>query len=523
MTDAIDWGRIAVAALQRAISTIDTDPSLTQLYRDEEALYGISPLGQGVWAGQIEGLITQLPHRHRGPIKRAAKATARTVPGEPRQTRGPVTGDALPIVAVQHPATWWLREGDTYHPVPTELLAVELGRLHPHVSTVVQAGEGSRPARPAELYAAAGGVRVHELVWEMGRAVPRWDGSTLRLPCCRFVDGPAVYSEAAHRWLSAALDERVVRLYDWVALHPRLSEPIAALYLDGASRAGKGLLISAIVALWGGHRVSYTELAIRGWTDGLRRSPIVHLDERAPRDPADAASARFRSLVAESSHPLTERYRSAATIVGCPRVVISSQGPDALRHSEEELSREDEYAIGTRILHLPWSSDAREYLEQLGGRRVTEGWCAPDGELVAHLRWVIETHEATPDADLLVQGDPATWLRGAARREGLPQQILVAVARAASGVLPAAAQPVVSYHGGGPVVGVGELHAQWTALTGDQRVPSLSRLGRALGRIAIGRDRFGATRQVGYRLEVASVREAAESVGIDPDSIWQEV
>jgi hypothetical protein len=217
--------------------------------------------------------------------------------------------------------------------------------------------------------------------------------------------------------------------------------------------------------------------------------------------------------VGESTHELREKHRPAATIQGCARLIVTAQGPDALRISEEDLSALDEEAIGLRLLHVQAQPEARRVLEALGGRATTEGWCDPRrGELVAHLRWVIATRQVQPDSRLLVEGDPATWLRGAAQRRGLPQAILVAVARALLGArqvgCPADASDGVAY------VSCDLLHQRWRELTGDDRGPSLQALGRGLSRLGGRVHRYGAWV---YAVEGGSVVEAAELVGLDAE------
>ena len=505
----LDYGRVAATALQGALD--QDDPGV--VYGDPDALMGLAR--PGVWAGEIEARLQQLPHQHRVALRRAAREVARTVPAPIE--RPAVSG--LPILAHQYPHTWWMRSGGTYVPVAPEILLTELSRAHPRVPTQVPLADGgTRPARPSELYELAGGVRVDHLVWRMGADHPSWDEATgtLVVPCCQYSGGVAAYSVRCDRWLAALAGERYDVVLDWIALHVYLDQPIAALYLDGPPSSGKGLFAAAVRRLWGGATSTYQEVVLRGWTGGLRRTPIVGLNERAARDPQERGSAAFRDLVGESAHELVEKYRPAATIEGCARLLITANGPGALRLTDEDLGPADEVAIGLRIVHVEIGPAAAAALATLGGRQETEGWADADGELVAHMRWVIETRRPTRGSRLLVEGDPATWMRGAARRQGLPLSILLAVAAAATGALPPTARDVFWRESDGVLVSCVGLHAHWRALTGDDRAPTLQALGRGLSRLG---DRRQRGRMWVYVIPVQSLIDAGSIVGLDTSQL----
>jgi hypothetical protein len=428
-----------------------------------------------------------------------------------------------PPVLVTHGAAgaYWVRAGASYLAVHPTQVQVELTRNCPALEWTV--GDELRPMTAIECYAVAG-HRVERVILDMSATVPAIEGDALILPCCRLAPIVPAWSDRVDEWLQRFGGPDYLRVLDWIGHAGTLDKPIAALYLDGPGGAGKGLFASALAAQWGGARASYKDVALTGWTSPLRETPVVHLDERAPRDMLDQGSAVFRSLVGESERPMIEKNRPAATIRGCIRLLVTANGPDALRIGVEDLSPEDEAAIGIRIVHVRIGADAAEYLEEIGGRMGTHGWADREGEAARHFRWLMtERPPATTGHRLLVEGTSGEWMRGAALREGLPRDILVALARAASGAdrhLDDQARPA-RYFDGAAWVACEALQSQWAHLTGMERTPSHRRMGEALLRIGPrSRVTIGGDRPWLYRVPVDLITSAAQSAGVgDVDDI----
>ena len=469
--------------------------------------------------GDLEAELLPLP-KDLARAMRAAVKDARPKP-EPRTQRRPAPVSDWPPVLVSHGAVgaYWVRTGDTYIAVQAQQVQVELARAWPGMEWTI--GEG-RAMTAVECYAVAG-HRVERVILDMSANVAAIEGDALVLPCCRRSPIEPAWSERVDEWMQRLAGAQYERVLDWVSHSGTLDQPIAALYLDGPGGAGKGLFASALAAQWGGARASYKDVVLTGWTSPLRETPVVHLDERAPRDMLDQGSAVFRSLVGESERPMIEKNRPAATIRGCIRLLVTANGPDALRIGIEDLSPDDEAAIGVRIVHVEASMDAVDYIREIGGRDATQGWTGPNGEAARHFAWLMQRTPMTRGSRLLVEGTSGEWLRGAALREGLPRDVLVALARAASGAdreLSDDARPAV-YFGGAAWVYVERLQGVWTRLTGIERAPSHRRIGEALARIgprqrvSIGHDRPWV-----YRVPVDQLVRAAESAGLgDVDEI----
>lgn len=463
-------------------------------------------------------------------------AIRRAVEGEGEEKeRAAQEGQPL-IVKVQGGASGWFVQRDHgYVAVDGPLLRVELERAH-DVTTRMPSEDGpGRPMRPDELYATYG-ARADRLVYSMVggsagyQANPHTGGGTLTLQVCR--EDPRLqprYDAEVDEWLDRLVGAQSDRLRDWLACCMDLSRPIAALYLQGSDSVGKGMLAAALGRLYGRSTVAYADV-LGGFNSALKTSPIVYLDERAPR--MANGSAGFRTLVGDSSRQLTEKYQPTATLLGCPRLVVAANNSDALRLSEEDLERADEEAIALRILHLMVEPGCKAWLQSLGGRAHTDDWVEmPDGSpgrLCGHVAWLREHWQVTrPGRRLLVEGDSERWLRRTGMREGLPRRILGAIAAAAEAHqltrLDEGERPVL-WGDGVAMVQCSRLGAHWSDLTGEGRAPSVSAVGKALTRLGAPNKRaprtVAASRPRVREVPAAMVVEAAIDMGIgDEDAI----
>ena len=471
----IDHGERAVATLQQAI--VAGDGAL--VLADATALYGIQR--PGVWAGEVEARLLQLPRAEAQAIRRAARRVAgtRPVPGPAHPERPPLP--ALVVVG----QTWWVRQVRGYVPILRELGPVELERAGYDCSG--QTAEGAeRRLSPVEVYDRHG-VTGGEVRWVYDLAEPQWDPDerVLSVSAARVTHGRTAHSAAVALWLEQLTDQPET-LLDWLATAHLLQRPTCAVQISGADSIGKSLLVEAL-AVWLGGVTPY-DVAVSRFSAALVRGPLIWLDEGAVEPHPDA----FRRLTGNRRHPIEEKYRSGEYLIGCPRVLVVSNERDPLQLGHLDLAPESEQAIGRRILQLRGMPAAARSQEQ------TAGWAERDGDLVAHLRWLAATREVTPGARFLVEGDGAAWVATAHMRSGIGADVLHAYRTWSTeeelqtlldrlGIEPFAHAP--------DLVGVSPSHLAraWKTLVGEsERVPSLRRLGEALRRLAgQGPDRRG--------------------------------
>ena len=481
----------------------------------------------GEYSGDVESAYAAIREETGGTalvhaIRRAARDVVISRRESGRRVAQTVAYDRTrpPVVVLGSHAYVWSR-GD-YRLIGTDLVGVELDR-EGH-ETTRSTDSGSRPLTWPELYALYG-VRVGTVEYEMG-GTSRVDGSRLILGCCALdASIRPERSPDVEEWLEHLAGQQLGALLDWLATSGRTQEPTAACYLQGPPSTGKGLLALGVGRMWSTQITTYASVVLGSWTQALIRQPLIWLDERAPRDVTDQGSAAFRRVTGNSVHPYSAKFQPDATIRGCPRLLITSNHDDALRFGSEDLLREDEEAIGRRILHIRVQQAAADYLEARGGRQgLTRYWIeeadGSPGALPRHLAWLAQTRKVTPGSRYLVEGDAAGWLRSHASRAGLPQRILVALARWATDpdVLPRDAGHPCSVDRAKRQLRVRatDLHAVWGILSGDDRSISIQAIGRALSRL--GELDRGRTRC--HLISVDQVVEAAEATGIgDPEAI----
>lgn len=407
----------------------------------------------------------------------------------PEVTEPLVIEAALPPLVAHGPSLWVL-DGLSYLNVQPRTAPAELERLNPGLSCRVPTkdGEGVRWMSSTELHEAHG-VTARELVWSCAATRPTWDAKAreLVIPAGRYRDGRAAFSERCAAWLRDAMGDREGRVLDWVAGLNRQDITCAALVLRGPKGLGKGMLAAAVSRLFGGF-VSYDE-ALGTFNGRLASTPFVWLDERAAKG---GGSEAFRRLLGNLEHRLRALYQPHQLLRGAVRMLATTNHPDPFRLGEVDLTLDDDDAIGGRLILVDVRPAARAHLGA-----VTDGWCDTDGELVAHLRWVVNTREVTRGERFWVDGDAEDYGRRIGARTGTPGVILDAITRHRED--PSVRRRVERgdpflYDEAYPdavVVSASRLLYAWSALTGSRLVPSAVEIGRALSKLARrGRERL---------------------------------
>jgi hypothetical protein len=467
-------------------------------------------------------------------------------PTEPRPTRAPRVDRPLLI----HPESkaWWILAPSGYVRAPADgsMLIAHLKNYHPHLNPFVPTASEPPKQRP---------MTTGELWEHFGRTVDRVLAS-YTIDGSRFDPEPAdpmrgaLYLQAGrrpkvspvhHAEVAAWLDrlagrDGIGRLLDWLATCHLLDRPTAALFVYGPPSAGKGLLAAGVAAMFGGERVTLAAATSR-FNASLLKSPIVHLDEGA--EGGRTASARLRELIGESTHTIEEKHQPRMTLKGCPRVVVTTNNPDALKIAEE-LTAEDEAAIGVRLLLIDVPTDANDrtrcpaadYLAEHGGRTFTREWVervgadgkTEPGKVCEHFAWLQAHREVTHGDRFLVHGDADAWRRRAGERGGIATKILVVLAQLATGERRDADEGahVVVYRGAAEAwVSASALHRRWLDLTGDRAPPAMKTVAAHLRNLSL--DNGPTQRRVSgspvraYRIPAAAVLKAAEAHGVGDD------
>jgi hypothetical protein len=264
----------------------------------------------------------------------------------------------------------------------------------------------------AELLVQIGAVAT-AMVYDLTGKHAHYDGDgiggTLYMPCVQRRPIVPKFHPQIDRWLRLLAGPRYARLEAWLATVGMLERPAVALYLKGEPGCGKGMLPLGVARLWGMEIASYRDVFGSAFNSALRKSPIVFLDEGMGRNGDNGGNVSidtetFRNFIGSSAHTLTEKFKPSATLLGCPRLIVSANHYDALRIRTGD-THADDAAIGERILLIEINEDARAYLASIGGRATTEAWVAGD-ELPAHIAWLeVNRRPAAFGARWLVDGD----------------------------------------------------------------------------------------------------------------------
>lgn len=336
-------------------------------------------------------------------------------------------------------------------------------------------------------------------------------------------------------WLGLLAGSKKSLLDDWLATVHDLTWPTAAIYFQGQKDVGKGMFAAAVARGRGSSVTNYDDIAT-GFNSALRDCPIVFLDEGSA--PVVSGSAGFRSLIGETSRRLEEKYYPTATLHGAVRLIIAANNADALK-IREDLSPEDEAAIGERVLHILVPQEAAHYLISLGGREATADWVTnadgSAGKIPQHIRFLQENRQVRRGPRFAVHGDVSDWISAAARRPGLPQDMLLAIANALVRQ-PANDHPRYERAPEGPfadcssmdckavwigdseaLVSTSRIFKAWRFLTGRERRPTMPRIADALKTVSTKEDRPVIKKKRVYVKHVPATRilDVAEQLGLD--------
>jgi hypothetical protein len=211
------------------------------------------------------------------------------------------------------------------------------------------------------------------------------------------------YDEQIAHWLKLLAGPLHDKVLDWIACVTKLKHPCCALYLDGISGAGKGLLAAGLAKLW--HPGGPTSLAnvMESFNADQFRCPLVFLDEGL--DKKKASSSLIRSLVGAGDHTYKEKNLPNRPVLGSIRLLIAANNDNVLAFGDENLSVNDLIALEKRFLHVHAQQEAADWLEANNpGGELTKTWVA-DGCLIArHALWLVENRVVKYGKRFLVEG-----------------------------------------------------------------------------------------------------------------------
>lgn len=198
-------------------------------------------------------------------------------------------------------------------------------------------------------------------------------------------------------------EEDRTNLIKWVALCPNLNLPCAALYLHGPGGVGKSLLGQGLSRLWSSDRpTGLDEVLVSNWNDALAKCPFIFADEHISR----VDTAKIRELIQSRKRPYTRRYKPAATLQGCVRVLFAANN-GSLFQSPEELTNDDISAISERFFDLKTTEAPKLYLQKLRKESPARVASWVEDDLIAEHALFLNKNlkiELSPDTRFAVRG-----------------------------------------------------------------------------------------------------------------------
>lgn len=351
---------------------------------------------------------------------------------------------------------------------------------------------------PADLVAEYGRV-ISEVVRDMSLQEPflsrSGKGWTLYLAPCPLRDIQPRRNLEVEKWLELLGGESLDSLLDWIARVAALSEPSPALWLEGATGAGKGLLAVGLARLWTEDHPTDLEDALRNFNDQIGQCPLILGDERIPTDFRGQPRVQdLKTLISAASRRFEVKNQPVATIRGCVRVILATNNT-SLFALGNELTPDDIDALLERLVHIHVSREPRDYLTTLGGfDGIGQKWLETNA-IAAHALHLRDTRQVRRGR-FAIEVASNSRIRGIATSSGLRAAIchwLVLWLTSAR----ASASGLIAVREGRLEVSARGLHEQWSQLDVSWgRTPNVSKLAdtlRALGRECVDRETNGYT------------------------------
>lgn len=279
--------------------------------------------------------------------------------------------------------------------------------------------KGLRQKTPIELVRDYGSVASGGVIVDMMAKRARYDE-----PSKAFVEAPcplrritAQYHAPIERWLTLIAGAKADRLRYWLASLPRLDEPCAALYLEGAPRTGKTLLACGAARLWTTERPTELDEALGTFNEALAKCPLVFGDEAVPTDArGKLRTEAIREFVQARVRPLKRKFMPNATLKGCIRLVLAANNKGLL-HTTDNLTEHDIEALVERFFYLPVNPEAAAYLADVGPLE-TKRWLEED-MITEHIHWLYENVDVPRTGRFLVSGEASDLAADLATSTGL--------------------------------------------------------------------------------------------------------
>jgi hypothetical protein len=209
------------------------------------------------------------------------------------------------------------------------------------------------------------------------------------------------YDREIAEWLALLGGEQADILRQWIAAVPLLDRQNSALYLQGVTGIGKGVLANGLARLWHLGPPTSFEVLLSGFNGSIGQCPFIWIDEGIASARPERIANEVRSLITGTMFSLNTKFLPLRSVVGSARLFIAANNGDALQIGSSSLSLADLEAVVGRFVHIVGNPESVPYL---AARTSSVRSWIDDDRLAKHALWLSENETFPTEGRFLVQG-----------------------------------------------------------------------------------------------------------------------
>jgi hypothetical protein len=310
---------------------------------------------------------------------------------------------------------WIIQVGSSYYifvdgayqyPIPFESLSLSLPRdlaKAPVMLYVDDKKTGKTRKRTTQELLDAYGTAARYIDGDMTLQKSYYDAKTQTFheATCPLRTFEPVNHGDVRAWLTQLGGGDCNKLVDWLSSLTKLNRQSAALFLEGDSGSGKGLLATGIARLWVEGPPTTFDTLVSGWTSAVSRCPFIFADEGFPKGNHYSINDELRRWIGSQERMLTRKYLQDAPLRGSIRLMLAANN-NRILGGFEEMSEQDRQAIAQRLIYIKVSGGAaRSCLEALTATELDD-WA--NRKIPETLMWLNTNHVVKPGKRFIVEG-----------------------------------------------------------------------------------------------------------------------
>jgi hypothetical protein len=265
----------------------------------------------------------------------------------------------------------------------------------------------------AELMTDYGIVATHvEIQLGSNRSYYDTERGTFVEAACPLADLEPAHNPEIAAWLERMVgSDKLVYLLDWMATVTDLNKAAPALYLHGARKAGKGLLVNGLSQLWIDRGPTKLISAMSRFNSGLLDCPLVFGDEKIPSERGLPRTEELRELITDMNQRIERKHLPEIMARGAIRIVLAANNDGLIEGQGVDLTPDDISALADRFIDC-------EVFDTGITPEIARSWIESKA-IARHALWLRDNHRIqTPDR-LACRATGAEFSRKLATRTGI--------------------------------------------------------------------------------------------------------